>query len=188
MASRSASRTVCSFIGVPSGQSGVRSGSGILAGAGLAAVAGEDALPSSPDNAAGAGAVEVSAASGTSSPSSTRMAMAVFTLTPSVPSSTRILPMIPSSTASNSIVALSVSISAMMSPEETVSPSLTSHFASVPSSIVGERAGMRISVAIVLISLRRSAALFRRKCLSKAHRDRARGFPWQTRPRHSRSL
>ena len=31
----------------------------------------------------------------------------------------------------DSIVALSVSISAMMSPEETVSPSLTSHLASV---------------------------------------------------------
>ena len=56
--------------------------------------------------------------------------------------------MTPSSTASNSIVALSVSISASRSPEETVSPSLTSHFASVPSSIVGDSAGIRISVGI----------------------------------------
>ena len=57
--------------------------------------------------------------------------------------------MVPSSTASNSIVALSVSISHMMSPEDTVSPSLTSHLANVPSSIVGLRAGMRISVGIL---------------------------------------
>ena len=54
-----------------------------------------------------------------------------------------------SSSASTSIVALSVSISARMSPEETSSPSLTSHLASVPSSIVGDRAGMRISVGMI---------------------------------------
>ena len=74
--------------------------------------------------------------------------MAVLTLTAEVPSAIRILPMRPSSTASNSIVALSVSISAMTSPDFTSSPSLTSHLASVPSSIVGERAGIRISVGI----------------------------------------
>jgi hypothetical protein len=77
------------------------------------------------------------------------MAMGLLTFTPSVPSAIRILPIMPSSTASNSIVALSVSISARMSPAETVSPSFTSHLASVPSSIVGESAGMRISVAII---------------------------------------
>jgi len=54
----------------------------------------------------------------------------------------------PSSTASNSIVALSVSISARISPDFTESPSLTSHLASLPSSIVGESAGMRICVDI----------------------------------------
>nr|MBC6967143.1 hypothetical protein [Roseobacter litoralis] len=75
--------------------------------------------------------------------------MAVFTFTPSLPSAIRILPMTPSSTASNSIVALSVSISAMMSPEETVSPSFTCHLAKVPSSMVGLRAGIRISVGIL---------------------------------------
>ena len=74
--------------------------------------------------------------------------MGVFTFTPSLPSDTMILPIVPSSTASNSIVALSVSISARMSPEATVSPSLTSHFASVPSSMVGDSAGMSISVGI----------------------------------------
>src|SRR6056297_1448108 len=87
------------------------------------------------------------------SPSSSSTAMGVLTLTPSVPSSIRILPMVPSSTASNSIVALSVSISARRSPALTVSPSLTSHLASVPSSMVGERAGMRISVGIASLSL-----------------------------------
>ena len=74
--------------------------------------------------------------------------MGALTFTPSVPSGTMIRPIVPSSTASNSIVALSVSISARRSPEETVSPSFTSHFASVPSSIVGESAGIRISVGI----------------------------------------
>src|ERR1700733_4453529 len=54
----------------------------------------------------------------------------------------------PSSTASNSIVALSVSISASRSPERTWSPSFTSHFASLPSSMVGDSAGMRIWIAM----------------------------------------
>ena len=89
-----------------------------------------------------------------SSPSSSSTAIGVLTFTPSVPSATRILPMVPSSTASNSIVALSVSISARRSPAFTLSPSLTSHFASVPSSIVGERAGIRISVGIASLPQR----------------------------------
>ena len=59
-----------------------------------------------------------------------------------------ILPKIPSSTASNSMVALSVSISASTSPEETGSPSFFSHLASVPSVIVGDRAGIRIWIAM----------------------------------------
>src|SRR3546814_19513904 len=36
----------------------------------------------------------------------------------------------------------------MMSPDLTVSPSLTSHLASEPSSIVGDSAGILISIAI----------------------------------------
>ncbi|MDA8085986.1 MAG: hypothetical protein M0Z75_04735, partial [Nitrospiraceae bacterium] len=84
-----------------------------------------------------------------SSTSPSSVAMGALTFTPSVPSGTRILPMRPSSTASNSIVALSVSISARMSPERTSSPSFTSHLASLPSSIVGESAGMRISLAMI---------------------------------------
>ena len=93
---------------------------------------------------------ETSPISSALSPSSRRTAMGVLTFTPSLPSSIRILPILPSSTASNSIVALSVSISAMMSPELTSSPSLTSHLASVPSSMVGDRAGIRISVGMVV--------------------------------------
>ena len=75
--------------------------------------------------------------------------MGVFTFTPPVPSATSSLPTTPSSTASNSIVALSVSISARIWPDLTASPSLTSHLDSVPSSIVGDKAGIRISTAMV---------------------------------------
>jgi hypothetical protein len=73
-------------------------------------------------------------------------AIGVLTLTPSVPAATRILPSTPSSTASTSIVALSVSISAITSPEVTLSPSFLSHLESVPSSIVGDSAGIRMSI------------------------------------------
>src|SRR3546814_7012167 len=59
-----------------------------------------------------------------------------------------ICPIWPSSAASNSIVALSVSISARMSPGFTASPGFTSHLASVPFSIVGESAGIVSSIAI----------------------------------------
>jgi len=52
----------------------------------------------------------------------------------------------PSSTASNSIVALSVSISAITSPALTLSPTLTSQRESVPSSMVGDSAGIRIAI------------------------------------------
>ena len=142
IASRRASRTVWVFIGVPSGQSGDWS----TFGATGAAAAGAGAAATGA--AASAAGADWPASAGTSSPSSTRTAIGVFTLTFSVPSAIRILPMMPSSTASNSIVALSVSISAMMSPAEMVSPSFFSHLARVPSSIVGERAGMRISVAM----------------------------------------
>src|SRR5262245_22108954 len=74
--------------------------------------------------------------------------MGVLTFTPSVPAGTRICARRPSSTASTSIVALSVSISAMTSPALTTSPWFFSHFASLPSVMVGESAGIRISVLI----------------------------------------
>ena len=92
----------------------------------------------------------------TSSPSPARIAITVPTFTPSVPSATRILAIVPSSTASNSIVALSVSISARMSPDFTLSPSLTSHLASVPSSIVGDRAGILSSIGMSVFPLRQA--------------------------------
>ncbi len=85
-----------------------------------------------------------------SSPSSARIAMGSLTATPSVPPSIRILAIMPSSTASNSIVALSVSISAITSPDATLSPSFKSHFANVPSVMVGDSAGIRILIAIVV--------------------------------------
>jgi ABC-type transport system involved in cytochrome c biogenesis permease subunit len=69
--------------------------------------------------------------------------MGVLTLTPCAPSSTSSAPTTPSSTASTSMVALSVSISAITSPADTLSPLATSHFASAPSSMVGESAGIR---------------------------------------------
>src|ERR1700686_1716973 len=52
--------------------------------------------------------------------------------------------MTPSSTASYSILALSVSISAITSPVLTASPSFLSHLARLPFSIVGDSAGMRM--------------------------------------------
>ena len=55
-----------------------------------------------------------------SSPSPAISAITVPTFTSSVPSATRIFAIVPSSTASNSIVALSVSISASMSPARPV--------------------------------------------------------------------
>ena len=58
---------------------------------------------------------------------------------PAVPSGTRIRPSTPSSTASTSIVALSVSISAMTSPALTASPSFLCHLASLPSVMVGRQ-------------------------------------------------
>ena len=82
------------------------------------------------------------------SPSASSTAIGVLTLTPSVPSEISSFDTLPSSTASTSMVALSVSISAMMSPGLMVWPSLTSHLASLPSSMVGDSAGIRISVGI----------------------------------------
>ena len=83
-----------------------------------------------------------------SSPSARIMAIGVLTATSLVPSGTRILPSVPSSTASTSMVALSVSISAITSPDLTVSPSFFSHLARLPFSMVGESAGIRTSIGM----------------------------------------
>ena len=121
-----------------------------LASASLRAV-GVAAGPSFDGGAAGAGAgvgAAAAASASASSPSSASTAITVPTETFSVPSSTAIETSVPSSTASNSIVALSVSISAMISPDRISSPGFTSHLASVPSSIVGDSAGILISIGI----------------------------------------
>src|SRR6218665_300285 len=138
----------------------------VLAGAGAAALGGGAttaepeataaagagaALGASAGCAAGAGAGALTSAA--LSPSVSSTAITALTFTFSVPSATMILPILPSSTASTSIVALSVSISAMTSPEETLSPSLTCHLASLPSSIVGESAGMVMLMLMVKPSL-----------------------------------
>ena len=94
------------------------------------------------------GAVASASSAEASSPSASRSAIGVLTATPSVPSGTRILPSVPSSTASTSMVALSVSISAITSPAATRSPSFFSHLARLPSVMVGDSAGMRISIGM----------------------------------------
>ncbi|MCY1453924.1 hypothetical protein D9M71_709500 [compost metagenome] len=94
--------------------------------------------------AAGAASALGAGAGATSSPA--RRAIGVLTFTFSEPSGTRISSTSPSSTASTSIVALSVSISAITWPADTVSPALICHLVSVPSSIVGDSAGIRMSV------------------------------------------
>ena len=83
-----------------------------------------------------------------SSPSDRIIAIGVLTATSTVPSGTRIFPSVPSSTASTSMVALSVSISAMTSPDLTASPSFFSHLARLPFSMVGESAGISISIGM----------------------------------------
>ena len=123
----------------------------------------------SPQVSQGSCVAATGAASSPASPSASSVAIGSLTFTPSVPSGTRILPILPSSTASNSIVALSVSISARMSPDFTVSPSFTSHLASLPSSIVGDSAGIKICVM--------PARPYR------VLPARARGFRWQIRRR-----
>ena len=156
IASRRASRTVVDTSGVPSGTSGSSWVLATSATRSRAAVSNTCGVGVASDFcSAGSGAAGASAAAGagagvslTVSPSAASKAIGCPTFTPSLPSGTRILAILPSSTASNSIVALSVSISARMSPERTSSPSLTSHLASVPSSIVGDKAGILSSVAI----------------------------------------
>src|SRR6202007_895288 len=101
------------------------------------------------------------AAAFTSSPSWASTAMSWLTGTSLVPSGTRILANVPSSMASYSIVALSVSISAITSPVLTASPSFLSHFARLPFSIVGDSAGIRILTGM--------ARQFHRKELSVAN-------------------
>src|SRR5215210_8656849 len=118
IASRNASRMVMVTISVPSGTSGSGSAAGFgAAGAALSLGAGVDLASAAggADSAAfaslaGAAALPRSEAV---SPSARMVAIGVLTATSAVPSGINILTSVPSSVASTSIVALSVSISAM---------------------------------------------------------------------------
>ena len=98
--------------------------------------------------AAAAGASSGTVTEDTSSPSSASTAITAPTATFCAPAAMTILAITPSSTDSTSIVALSVSISAITSPERTSSPSATSHLANVPSVIVGDKAGILMVIDI----------------------------------------
>src|SRR5712671_6948452 len=172
MASRSASRIVMVTISVPSGTSGSGSAAGCggtaTADCGSAGVRASSAGdPSGPDGAAVgadsapfcccAGCVGASAwkllSAPASSPSPRMTAIGVLTATSAVPSGTRICPSVPSSVASTSMVALSVSISAMMSPDFTLSPWCFTHLARFPFSIVGDSAGINTGIGIGFLVL-----------------------------------
>src|SRR5271170_5993994 len=75
------------------------------------------------------------------------MPMRVWTGT-LAPSEIKILRRMPESKASRSMVALSVSTSARMSPDLTASPSFLIHLTRVPSVMEGLSRGMRMSLAI----------------------------------------
>src|SRR3954451_1695193 len=159
MASRNASRIVMVTISVPSGTSGSGCVSTTGAAADLCATSGVSALASGAaggaDSAAFCCAVgaEPALMSPASSPSPRMTAIGVFTATSAVPSGTRICPSVPSSVASTSIVALSVSISAMMSPDFTLSPCCFTHLARFPFSIVGDSAGINTGIGIGFLVL-----------------------------------
>ena len=159
MASFSAWRTVISTISTSAGRSGsaaasIRGAAGAFVSltVGWLLVETSSGVPASgpgfSDSFGSSGPISGVGTLLASSPSPTSAAIGVLTLTPSVPSATNSLATVPLSTDSTSIVALSVSISANTSPGLTVSPSLTSHLLSVPSSIVGDSAGISTSIGI----------------------------------------
>ena len=141
-------------ISVPSGTSGSGSAAGFgAAGAALSLGAGVDFASAaggadSPAFSCFAGALAL-VRSEALSPSARMVAIGVFTATSAVPSGISILPSVPSSVASTSMVALSVSISAMTSPDLIASPSFFSHFERLPFSMVGESAGISTWIGMV---------------------------------------
>src|SRR5579872_6607643 len=140
------------IISVPAGISGSGGATALGAtGAWSSFGAGADFASAAGAAAAGAGlGAGALARSAALSPSARMVAIGVLTATSAVPSGIRILPSVPSSVASYSIVALSVSISAITSPDLIVSPSFLSHLTRLPFSIVGDSAGMRILAGIAL--------------------------------------
>src|SRR6202020_2968327 len=138
------------------GAAGAAWGAGAAAGVGAGAAAGAGEAGFGVASAfAGAASVAGFAAPAeapadfTSSPSPASTAMTSLTGSSYVPSGTRIFALVPSSTASTSMVALSVSISAITSPDLTLSPSFLSHLARLPFSIVGDSAGIRMLMGIL---------------------------------------
>lgn len=127
-------------------------GAGLGSGAGSEAGSGEDSGDGFGDGSgedsgedSGAG-LALALGDGAASSSPAMRKITVPTGTSSLPASTKISETTPSSMDSNSIEALSVSISHSTSPDLTVSPTATSHFDKVPDSMVGESAGMVISI------------------------------------------
>ena len=85
-----------------------------------------------------------------SSPSFPMMARSESTAAVS-PSFIPIYNKVPELNDSNSIVALSVSISARISPSETLSPTFFNQVATVPSVMVSLKRGIVIFVAIIIV-------------------------------------
>src|SRR5262249_10644367 len=139
------------LLGATAARGGVAAGATAVGGGGEAAeggaLAGFAALAW-----AGAPFPAEDAAAFTSSPSAAMTAISWFTGTSAAPSGTTILASVPSSTASYSMVALSVSISAITSPGLTLSPSFLSHLARLPFSIVGDSAGIRMLIGMAGVS------------------------------------
>mmetsp|Transcript_26589 Transcript_26589/g.45252 ORF Transcript_26589/g.45252 Transcript_26589/m.45252 type:complete len:219 (+) Transcript_26589:26-682(+) len=142
----------CAGVGAAAATAGSAATGVGAAGAGVGAAAattGSGAFTSS-TGATEASVAEVSGAlpatkslnAATSSSSSTVTIIGTPTVTSPAPASTIIFPTTPSSCASKSIVALSVSITARESPATNDSPSATFHLDIVPASMVGDRAGI----------------------------------------------
>src|SRR5215218_11000518 len=112
--------------------------------------------PSSSPPSSASSSAPPSLRSGTSSPSPWINAIASPTGT-SWPSSAISCASVPASSASSSIVTLSVSISAMGSPSETSSPSLLSHLRRVPSSIASPILGIMTSGTLLLLLVQNPA-------------------------------
>src|SRR5215216_3492368 len=112
--------------------------------------------PSSSPPSSASSSAPPSLRSGTSSPSPWINAIASPTGT-SWPSSAISCASVPSSSASSSIVTLSVSISAIGSPSEISSPSLLSHLRRVPSSIASPILGIMTSGTLLLLLVQNPA-------------------------------
>ena len=123
------------------------------AAAAAGAVAGAAAAGAAAAGAAGAAAgAAAPAASGTASPAAPIQAITLLQGAVS-PSGSRIFSRVPSSSASTSLVSLSVATENRISPFLTVSPSLNFHSSMVPSVMVRPSLGIRTSVAIISVLL-----------------------------------